>query len=184
MALDLSWRFDRWFDRLPRSPRDEGRVERCVVRTGPGRRETPEAIELAPGRGVVGDSWGTHDWDEEGNQVALVNVHVICSLSEGDEARSALSGDNLQVDLELSEENLPTGTRLAVGPEVVLVVSPVVHRPCKHFHERFGAAAAKKVARANRRGLRGRGVLCSVERGGTVRRGDPIGVERPGTSAG
>ena len=179
MGLDLSWRFDRWFDNLPRSPRDAGRVERCVVRTGPGRRETPEAIELVPGRGVSGDSWGAHAWDEEGNQVALINVHVIRALCEQDESRTPLSGDNLQVDLELSEENLPIGTRLSIGTEVVLVVSPVPHRPCRHFHERFGSGAAKKVARANRRGLRGRGVLCLVERGGTVRVGDPIRVGRP-----
>ncbi len=175
---DLSWRFDVWYALLPRSPRDYGRVERCVVRTGPGQRATPEAIELVAGRGVAGDTWGRHGFDDQQNQVSLVNVHVIRSLSGGDE-RSPISGDNLQVDLELSEENLPAGTRLSIGAEVVLLVSPVPHRPCPSFVERFGATAAKKVARANRRGLRGRGVLCLVERGGTVRVGDPIRVERP-----
>lgn len=183
MALDLSWRFDRWFDRLPRSPREAGRVERCVVRTGPGLRETPDAIELVPGRGVVGDSWTTHEHAVPDSEVSLINVHVIRSLCEGDEARTPLSGDNLQVDLELSEENLPVGTRLAVGAQVVLVVSPFPHRPCRSFLGRFGEAAAKKVARANRRGLRGRGVLCTVERGGTVRAGDAIAVERPRPAA-
>ena len=183
MALDLSFRFDRWFDRLPRSPRDTGRVERCVLRTGPGRRETPEALQVVAGKGVVGDTWGAHEWDADGNQVALINIHVIRSLCDGDADRTALSGDNLQVDLDLSEENLPVGTRLAIGAEVVLVVSPVLHRPCRHFHERFGASGAKKVARANRRGLRGRGVLCSVERGGRLHVGDEIAVLRPAPHA-
>jgi MOSC domain-containing protein YiiM len=179
MALDLSWRFDGWIDALPHSPRDSGRVERCVVRTGPGQRALPDAIELIAGAGVQGDSWSKHPHAQEGNQVALINVHLVRALSDGDAQRSALSGDNLQVDLDLSEENLPVGTRLAIGAQTVLVVSAMPHRPCRHFHERFGASAAKKVARANKRGLRGRGVLCSVERGGTIRIGDPIRVERP-----
>lgn len=179
MALDLSWRFDRWIDSLPASPRDAGRVERCVLRTGPGQRALPDAVEVIAGRGIAGDAWGQGSHDGEDNQVALINVHLVRALSEGDEQRAALSGDNLQVDLDLSEANLPVGTRLAVGDQTVLVVSPAVHRPCRKFHQRFGASAAKKVARANRRGLRGRGVMCSVARGGTIRTGDPIRVERP-----
>jgi hypothetical protein len=43
---------------LPKSPRDTGRVERCVVRTGPGQRTAAAEIELVPDRGVQGDSWG------------------------------------------------------------------------------------------------------------------------------
>jgi hypothetical protein len=61
----------------------------------------------------------------------------------------------------------------------VLRVSPLAHRPCIKFVRRFGARAAKRVARANRRGLRGRGVLCTIERGGGVAVGDTIRVERP-----
>jgi len=183
MPLDLSWRFDPWIDSLPASPREQGTVERCVLRTGKGQRVLPDAIELIAGRGIVGDAWGQGSHDGPDNQVALINVHLLRALTDGDEARAALSGDNLQVDLDLSEANLPVGTRLAVG-ETVLVISPAPHRPCRHFHERFGASAAKKVARANRRGLRGRGVMCSIERGGTIRVGDPIQVQRPGAPAG
>jgi MOSC domain-containing protein YiiM len=183
MSLDLSWRFDGWIDGLPKSPRDTGWVERCVVRTGPGQRSLPGEIELVPGRGVQGDAWGKDKDATPDNQVALINFHLVQALSEGDAQRSALSGDNLQVDLDLSEANLPVGTRLSIGAQTVLVVSPAPHRPCRHFHERYGATAAKRVARANRRGLRGRGVLCTIERGGTIRVGDPIRVERPSSPA-
>ena len=175
--LDLSFRFDRWFDHLPRSPVSEGCVHRCVVRTGPGRRETPASIELTTGAGVSGDSWIAHPHRLPGNEVSMMNVHVLSSLAGGDEERMALSGDNLQVDLDLSEANLPPGTLLEVG-EVRLRVSEEPHRPCLQFVERFGAKGAKRVARANRRGLRGRGVLCTVERGGTVRVQDTIRVTR------
>jgi MOSC domain-containing protein YiiM len=180
--MDLSFRFDAWFRALPRSPRETGRVERCVLRTGPGQRATPAEVAVEPGRGVAGDHWGRYAYDEAGNEVSLVNVHVLRSLAGGDEAAMALSGDNFQVDLDLSEENLPVGTELVIGG-AVLRVSALPHRPCRKFVQRFGATAAKKVARANRVGRRGRGVLCEVIRGGTIRAGDEIAVHRAESSS-
>ena len=102
-----------------------------------------------------------------------MNVHVLRAVCAGDESRMALSGDNLHVDLDLSEENLPAGTLLEIGT-ARLRVSETPHRPCKKFVERFGATAAKRIARANRVGRRGRGVLCTVVQDGKVCRGDPI----------
>lgn len=103
---------------------------------------------------------------------------MIESLSGGDPVRTALSGDNFQVDLDLSEANLPVGSELAIGT-ALLRISPLVQRPCLKFVKRFGPVAAKKVARANRMGRHGRGVLCEVVRGGVVRVGDRIVVARP-----
>ena len=174
--MDFSFRFDRWLESLPRSPRERGRVVRCVLRTGPGQRATPEQVTVEPGRGVLGDHWGRYGYDEPGNEVALVNVHVLRALAEGDEAAMALSGDNFQVDLDLSEENLPVGTELALGT-AILRVSPLPHRPCRKFVQRFGPTAAKRVARGNRLGQRARGVLCEVIQGGTIRVGDEIAVD-------
>ena len=175
--MDFSFRFDRWFEHLTPSPRDRGRVVRCVRRTGSGRRELPQQVEVRADAGVSGDHWGRYDYDEPGNAISLVNVHVIESLAGGDPVKAALSGDNFQVDLDLSEENLPVGTELELG-EAWLRISPLVHRPCLKFVKRFGPVAAKKVGRANRIGRRGRGVLCAVVRGGTVRAGDSIAVRR------
>ncbi|HUR27917.1 MAG TPA: MOSC domain-containing protein [Planctomycetota bacterium] len=175
--LDLSWRFDAWFDALPPSPKERGTVARLVLRTGPSQRVTPAEIELVPGRGAEGDAWSRHPHRAPGNEVALMNVHVLSAVCDGDQSRTPLSGDNLHVDLDLGEANLPVGTRLSVG-SAILRVSELPHRPCKHFVERFGATAAKRIARANRRGLRGRGVLCTIEQGGRVRLGDPIVVLR------
>lgn len=171
--MDLSFRFDRWIERLPSSPRGRGRVVRCVLRTGPGRRATPEQVTVEPGRGVLGDHWGRYGYDVPGNEVSLVNVHVLGALAGGDQAAMALSGDNFQVDLDLSEAALPVGAELALGG-AILRVSPLPHRPCRKFVQRFGPLAAKRVARANRLGLRGRGVLCEVLSGGAVRAGDEI----------
>jgi hypothetical protein len=179
--VDLSFRFDWWYERLPASPRDEGKVVRCVLRPAHDRRETPESIRVSPERGVELDRWDTDPLRRPGNQVSLINVHVLRSLAGGEE-RMALSGDNLQVDLDLSEANLPVGTRLSIGG-ALLEVSPDPHRPCRKFHQRYGASAVKKVVRANQRGRRGRGLLATVLRAGEIRAGDAIGVERPARGA-
>lgn len=176
--MDFSFRFDWWFRSLPASPRDAGRVVRCVVRPSAGERLAPAEVRVTPEGGVEGDRWATAAHRRPGNQVSLINVHVIDSLSGGDEARARLSGDNLHVDLDLSEANLPVGTTLTIG-EVVLQVSSEPHRPCKSFHARFGKSGAQKVARANRLGRRGRGVMAQVVRGGNIRAGDAIFVRRP-----
>lgn len=176
MGLDLSRRHDLWLARLPHSPRDEGRIEVLVVRPPgtEGVRETPARAELVAD-GLIGDKWVTDPEAPDGTQVSLINVHMARAIAG---KRAALSGDNLHVDLDLSEENLPVGTRLEIG-SAVLVVSEVPHRPCRSFLERFGAAAAKRVARAGRTGLRGRGVLCRVGQPGVVEVGDVIRVVRP-----
>ncbi len=175
--MDFSFRFDLWYALLPSSPKDEGRVVRCVIRPAHDRRETPESLRVSPERGVELDRWDSDAARRPGNQVSLVNVHVLRSLAGGEE-RMALSGDNLQVDLELSEANLPVGTRLAIG-SALLEVSADPHRPCKKFHQRYGASAVKKVVRASKKGRRGRGVLATVLRAGEIRVGDSIRVERP-----
>ena len=72
MAVDLSFRFDLWHARLPKSPRDVGRVEACVLRSAPGERRIEEALEVQAGAGTTGDTWSTHDFDEDGNQVEIV----------------------------------------------------------------------------------------------------------------
>jgi len=175
---DLSFRFDRWYEQLPASPRDVGAVVRCVVRPSKDQRATPDEVRVIPGRGLEGDHWGGSSHDGPGNEISLINVHVALSVAKGDETRTPLTGDNFQVDLDLSEQNLPVGSILELG-EALLRVSDVPHRPCRKFVQRFGPRAAKRVARANRVGRRGRGVLCEVLRGGAVCVGDEIRVTRP-----
>lgn len=175
--MDLSFRHDLWWALLPRSPLDGGRVELCVVRPAHGERRLVERLELAPGSGATGDHWREDAARSRGSELALINAHVARAVAR-DRDHPGHAGDNLHVDLDLSEANLPVGTRLALG-DVVLEVSADVHRPCKSFHDRFGKLAAQRVARANRRGLRGRGVLCRVVQGGTVAVGATIRVLRP-----
>ena len=56
--------------------------------------------------------------------------------------RWPLAGDQLYVDLDLSHENLPVGTRLAIGT-AELEVTAAPHTGCKKFASRFGLEALR-----------------------------------------
>ena len=175
--MDLSFRHDLWWSHLPASPRDAGSVHLLVVRPrggAPGERQTPESVEVTVEGAITGDRWVDDPERQVGAQVSLINVHVVRDLAG---ERAAITGDNLHVDLDLSEANLPIGSRLKVGG-VELEVGDVFHRPCRSFHERLGGTAAKRVARAGRKGRRARGVLCKVVTPGSIRVGDAITVLR------
>ena len=178
--MDLTFRYDFWYLGLPASPKDVGSLRGIVIRPpelGSGGRKILERVRLTPEAGLEGDRWATDDEKLGRDQVSLINVHVLESLAGRDPQKKAQSGDNLHVDLDLTEENLPAGTRLELGG-AVLEVSEQPHVPCRLFHERYGASGVKKVARANRRGRRGRGVLCMVVQAGEISVGDEVRVIR------
>ena len=75
--------------------------------------------------------------------MTLMNARVIALLA-GDRERWPLAGDQLYVDLDLSPENLPPGTRLTIGSALV-EVTDVPHTGCAKFTERFGPAAIRFV---------------------------------------
>ena len=95
------------------------------------------------------------------------------SWSTGSRERWPLAGDQLYVDLDLSVENLPAGTRLAVG-DAVVEITPEPHTGCAKFSARFGTDALKFVNKPPGRELRLRGVNARVVTPGTVRPGDAI----------
>ena len=82
-------------------------------------------------------------------------------------------GDNFLVDLDLSDEALPVGTKLRLG-EALLEVSPAPHTGCKTFRERFGLEALAWVN--DHRDRRLRGMNCRVVEAGAVAVGDSVVV--------
>ena len=100
---------------------------------------------------------------------------MVSLLGETDEER-ALAGDQLYVDLDLSVENLPAGSRVAIGDEAVVEVTKYPHTGCAKFVERFGDDAARFVNGDAGRPLRLRGANGVVVTGGTVRHGDRVRV--------
>ncbi|MGH3304162.1 MAG: MOSC domain-containing protein, partial [Streptosporangiaceae bacterium] len=103
-------------------------------------------------------------------QVTVMNARV-AELVAGRTDRMPLAGDQLYVDLDISVDNLPAGSLLAVG-EAVLEVSDAPHLGCAKFVERFGADAMRFVNSRVGRRLRLRGMNTTVVQPGTIRPGD------------
>jgi len=164
-------------DQIRQSPKDDGKVMLIVQRPDVDARVTVEECQLDPSEGVVGDNWKArgsgHTPDGSANpdmQVTIMNSRTIDLLAQCKD-RWALAGDQLYVDMDLSEENLPSGTRLEIGKAVV-EISAEPHTGCKKFAMRYGADATRFVNSKEGKRLHLRGVNAKVIRGGRVCVGD------------
>jgi hypothetical protein len=166
-------------DEVSRSPKDSGVLEMIVRRPQVGEREILDVGHLDLAEGLVGDSWrlrtsrrtadGTPHPDM---QLNLINARLV-SLVAQDRSRWHLAGDQLYVDLDLSEANLPPGTRLSIGSAVIEVTAEP-HTGCSKFVERFGVDAMKFVNAPERKDLHLRGINARVVRSGVVRTGEAV----------
>jgi hypothetical protein len=170
---------DQHLDHVLASPRDAAPLELIVARPGPGEREVLDEAVLDERYGLVGDGWlarGSRSMpDRSANpaaQLTLMSTRVLAAI-EPDRSRWPLAGDQLHLDLDLSEENLPAGTRLTIGP-VVLEVTELPHTGCAQFSARFGADALRWISTPTGRANRMRGMYVRVVTGGTVRLGDIV----------
>ncbi len=152
------------------SPLDAGTIEMIAMRPDVDQREVVPAARIEPGRGVVGDSWSARRHPSTEAEVTLINARCIALLA-GTVDRWPLAGDQLYVDLDLSERNLPAGSRLRLGSAIV-EISARPHRGCNKFAARFGADALGFVNSEEGRALRLRGLNARVVEGGVVHSGD------------
>jgi len=166
-------------DTIRQSPKDEGVLALIVRRPQIGEREILAEGELDPVEGLVGDSWikrgssRTADGSSHPDmQLNLMNMRVIALVSQ-DEARWSLAGDQLYIDLDLSTENLPAGTQVALG-SAVIEVTDQPHTGCQKFVARFGADAMKFVNSPVGKELCLRGINARVVQPGTIRAGDVV----------
>ena len=84
-------------------------------------------------------------------------------------------GDNLFMNLDLSRQNLPTGSRLRVG-EALLEVTPKPHNGCRKFAARFGDEALRFVSKLELRHRNLRGIYMRVLEGGRIESGASVEV--------
>lgn len=163
---------------LAASPKDVGKLELLVCRPSRHTRRVLDEGMLDTEVGLVGDSWSTRSEEKRrpDKQVTLMNARMAALLS-ADPERQALCGDQLYVDLDLSHENLPAGTRIEVG-DAVVEVSAAPHTGCAIFVRHFGDEATRFVNGREGRRLRLRGINARVVTGGAVRPGDKATVHR------
>jgi hypothetical protein len=164
---------------IRQSPQNEGLLKLIVRRPRVDEREVVEEAEITLESGLVGDSWGVrgsrHSPDGSANreaQITIMNARII-ELIAGSRERWPLAGDQLYVDMNLGEENLPPGTRLAIG-SALLEVSAAPHTGCKKFSARFGLEAMKFVNSPEGKQLHLRGINTRVIQAGTIRNGDIV----------
>jgi len=163
-------------DEIRRSPRDEGILEMIVRRPRMGAREVLAEGELHPLEGLIGDNWSTRGSSRTADgsahpdmQLNVMNSRVITLLAQSRD-RWPLAGDQLYLDLDLSGENLPAGTRLALGTAVIEVTAQP-HTGCKKFVARFGLEAMKFINSGVGRQLCLRGINAKVVEPGVIRVG-------------
>ena len=166
-------------DDIRQSPDDYGILKMIVRRPNVDEREMVNEGELHLENGLVGDTWrmrgSKHTEDGSANiqaQITLMNARTVALLAQ-DEKRWALAGDQLFVDFNLSEDNLPPGTLIAVG-SAILEVSAVPHTGCAKFSQRFGVEAHKFVNSPEGKRLRLRGINTRIIQAGTIHVGDVV----------
>ena len=161
-------------DRIIDAPADSGVLALIVRRPAEGEREVLEVGQLDPTEGLQGDSWSlrTAAVGEPYNQINVMSARAI-SLIAGEPDRWQLAGDQLYLDFDISQDNLPAGSRLSIG-ETVIEVSPEPHTGCQKFSQRFGVDALRFVNSEAGRKLRLRGFNARVIVPGTIRTGDAV----------
>jgi hypothetical protein len=165
-------------DHLRQAPKDEGTLQLIVRRPDVDQREVVDEAELDPAGGLIGDNWITRGSSKtpDGSahpemQINIMNARVTALVAQEKE-RWPLAGDQLYIDMDLSKENLPAGSRLVVGT-AVLEVSPLPHTGCHKFVSRFGMDAMKFVNSPLGKELCLRGINAKVIQAGVIKVGHP-----------
>jgi hypothetical protein len=166
-------------ENIRQAPSDNGILKMIVRRPAVDERELIDEGELSTDDGLVGDTWkirsSSHTPDGSANrksQITLTNSRAIALLAQSED-RWALAGDQLYVDMNIGEENLPPGTRLSIGSAIV-EVSDQPHSGCKKFSDRFGVESMKFVNSPEGKRLHLRGINTRVVQSGTIRVGDVV----------
>ena len=166
-------------EHIRQAPADNGRLDLLVRRPALGEREVLGEGRLTVGEGLQGDTWNvrTSKRTVDGSPHPDMQLNVISArvsaLIAIEPERRALAGDQLHLDLDLSEENLPAGTLLGIG-SAVIEITEQPHTGCAKFTERFGLDAHRWVNSNEGKALRLRGANARVITEGVVRPGDTV----------
>ena len=170
---------DAGLEHIRRAPKDQGVLELIVRRPVTREREVLTKGQLDLAEGLVGDNWSTrgssmidHGKGQLEMQLNIMNSRAVAHVAQGRE-RWQLAGDQLFIDMDLSDENLPPGTQLGIGTAVIAITDQP-HNGCKKFVARFGLEAMKFVNSAVGKQLHLRGINARVIQPGVIRVGAAV----------
>lgn len=163
------------------SPQDQGTLRAIFVRPAENERRSVDEAELSQKTGIVGDRWVDNHWQhlpdgssDPDTQVSLMNARILEQIAGGSHEAMGLAGDNLVVDFDLSEANLPAGSVVKIGDHVAIEISKEPHTGCGKFIARYGKAAQQFVNSNIGKQYHLRGVLGKIVNAGTIRVGDSV----------
>jgi hypothetical protein len=166
-------------DVILESPLDGGELKMIVRRPNENEREILVEGTLDLELGLTGDNWKTRGSSRTSDgfghpdmQLTIMNSRS-AALVAINKNRWPLAGDQLYIDINLSDKNLPHGSRLEIG-EAIVEITPIPHNGCKKFTERFGIDAVKFVNSPLGKELHLRGVNAKVIKPGIIRVGDTV----------
>lgn len=167
---------ESFLDDILAAPKDSGPIEMIVRRPDENEREVVQSAQLTTDGGLAGDNW-IRRVDDSGEphyaaQLTLMNARVADAVAVTRD-RWPLAGDQIYVDMDISHENLPAGSRIRVG-DAIVEISEVPHTGCAKFSGRFGAEALRFVNVGSGRENRFRGVNAFVVEGGSLAVGDKV----------
>ncbi|MBL4716284.1 MAG: MOSC domain-containing protein [Bacteroidia bacterium] len=168
---------EKGLDLIRQAPKNNGTIEMVVRRPKTGEREVIEEVNLDHTEGLIGDNWKTRGSSRtpDGSahpdmQLNIMNSRAIALIAQ-DKQRWQLAGDQIFIDMDLSGNNLPPGTRLKIGTAII-EVSVIPHNGCKKFVERFGLDAMKFVNSPIGKQLHLRGINAKIVQSGVVKVGN------------
>ena len=159
-------------DHIRKAPNDKGTVRMVIRRPRENEREELSEGELTVEEGMVGDYWFKEEKRHPDAQLNIMGSRAIDLIARSTD-RWKLAGDQLYIDLNLSFDNVPPGTRLQIGTAIIEVTA-IPHRGCGKFAQRFGAAANDFVNGEVGVSLNLRGVAAKVVQSGKVVIGDSV----------
>lgn len=171
-------------DHIRAAPRDGAPIRGICLRPARRARRFPDHLDLSAARGISGDRWPEESWLRRPDgtpdpriQVSILSQRVL-DLCWRDRAATPHPGDPLVVDMDLSQRNLPAGTRLAAGG-AILEVSDAFNTGCAKWRARHGGDSLRWINLPELRADRLRGILCRIVRGGRIRLGDRLTKRGP-----
>lgn len=164
---------------IKKSPEDNCIVEMIVIRSAVDQRKTLQEGYLHVNKGLIGDNWYTRgssktkdDSSHPDMQLNIMNSRCISVIAKNKE-RWQLAGDQLFIDMDLSDKNLPIGTQLVIGAAIIEITA-IPHNGCKKFAQRFGTDAVKFVNSPDGKKYHLRGINAKIIRSGKIKVGDIV----------